>query len=216
MKLYTAKLSPFAAKVRIALDEKGLSCEEIALPALRTGLAEKPAELLAANPRGQVPVLIDDDVALYDSTVILEYLEDTHPEPALYPREPAARARARLYEDFGDWMLGGCVSDLLAETYRKPDATTRDAEAIEAATGDVARAYDRLEAELAQRDYLGGDAFGAADVSCTVATAIAAAYGAPPGQAHPRLRAWLERVSKRPSVVREMASMTEAVGELPN
>ena len=94
MKLYTAKLSPFAAKVRIALDEKGLSCEEIALPAGRAGLAEKPAELLAINPRGEVPVLIDGDVRLYDSTVILEYLEDAYPEPALYPREPAERARA--------------------------------------------------------------------------------------------------------------------------
>lgn len=213
MKLFTHKLSPYSAKVRIALAEKGVPFDEVALPIRRTGILEKPPELLAVNPRGQVPTLLDGDVRLYDSTVILEYLEDRYPEPPLYPRPVAARARARLLEDFGDWMIGGCVSELLAETYRKPDPDTRDAARVEAAAGAVAGAYDRLEAELDGREHLCG-AFGAADIACAVAVTIAAFYGAPPGDGHPRLRAWLGRVSRRPSVVREVASMSEALKAL--
>ena len=215
MKLYTHKLSPYSAKVRIALDEKGVAFDEAALPIRRTGILEKPAELLAVNPRGQVPTLLDGDVRLYDSTVILEYLEERHPEPPLYPREVAARARARLLEDFGDWMLGGCVAGLLAETYRKPDPDTRDAARLEAAAAAVAEAYDRLEAELDGREHL-CSAFGAADIACAVAVTIAAFYGTPPGDAHPKLRAWLGRVARRPSIVREVASMSEALKALPD
>jgi len=215
VKLYTHKLSPYSAKVRIALDEKGVAFDEAALPIRRTGILEKPAELLAVNPRGQVPTLLDGDVRLYDSTVILEYLEERHPEPPLYPRGVAARARARRREDFGDWMLGGCVAGLLAETYRKPDPDTRDAARLAAAAAAVAEAYDRLEAELDGREHLCG-AFGAADIACAVAVTIAAFYGTPPGDAHPKLRAWLGRVSRRPSIVREVASMSEALKALPD
>ena len=85
MKLYTHGLSPYSAKVRIALDEKGIAYEEIALPLRRAGITAKPKELLAANPRAQVPTLLDGDVTLYDSTVIVEYLEETQPEPHLCP-----------------------------------------------------------------------------------------------------------------------------------
>jgi glutathione S-transferase len=86
MKLYSAALSPFTAKVRIALYEKEIPFEKITLawsPA--TGVTGKPPEMLAINPKGQVPTMIDGDVKLYDSTVILEYLEERYPKPALYP-----------------------------------------------------------------------------------------------------------------------------------
>ena len=51
--------------------------------------------MAALNPKGEVPVLVDGDLVLYDSTVILEYLEDRNPEPALYPREPPERSTTR-------------------------------------------------------------------------------------------------------------------------
>jgi glutathione S-transferase len=101
MRLYAFPLSPFSAKVRIALAEKGLDCEVVDLPTTRTGVVSKPAELLATNPRGQVPVLVDGELGIYDSTVILEYLEDRFPAPPLYPRDVAMRARCRQLEDAG-------------------------------------------------------------------------------------------------------------------
>jgi glutathione S-transferase len=213
VKLYTHKLSPYSAKVRMALDEKGIPFEEVALPVRRAGIIEKPRELLEANPRGQVPTLLDGTLRLYDSTVILEYLEELRPEPRLYPRDRAERARARLLEDGGDWMLAGCVGDLLAETFRKPDAAQRDAARIEAAARTIHALYDRLERELDGREHLCGD-FGVADLATYLPVSFAAFFGVPPGDAQPRLSAWLARVGQRPSVAREVASMTEALRKL--
>ncbi len=215
MKLYTHRLSPFSAKVRIALDEKGLACEEIALPITRHAVLEKPAEMLAINPRAQVPVLIDGDVRLYDSTVILEYLEERTPRPALFPSGLAERARARQLEDYGDWLMSGCVGDLIAETYRKPDPAAHDAAKVASATAAIQREHDRLERELAGRDWLAG-AFGVADISCFVPLSIALAYKVAPSARHPQLGAWLARTAARPSCQRELASMREALAKLPD
>src|SRR5262245_32439704 len=103
MQLITHALSPYSAKVRTARREKGIGFEDEKLPITRAGIARKPEKLLAANPRGQVPVLFDGEVALHDSTVILEYLEERQPRPALLPKGAAERARARLLEDDSDW-----------------------------------------------------------------------------------------------------------------
>src|SRR6187549_3115933 len=96
MKLYSGPLSLFSRKVEIALREKGLAFERIMVRFTQTeGYHPKHPEVLAANPKGQVPVLVDGDLVLYDSTVILEYLEDAHPDPPLYPATPRARAACR-------------------------------------------------------------------------------------------------------------------------
>jgi glutathione S-transferase len=92
MKLYTAALSPYSAKVRAVLREKGIAFESIELPWAPAGFVHKPEEMLRLNPRAQVPVLVEGDFALYDSTVILEYLEDRFPTPALYPQGAKAKA----------------------------------------------------------------------------------------------------------------------------
>ena len=94
MILFEHPLSPYAQKCKIALREKNVPFEA-RLPAgigarrgLRPGLPE-------ANPRGEVPALVDGDVAIFDSTIILDYIEDKWPTPPLLPtRPPSARARA--------------------------------------------------------------------------------------------------------------------------
>ena len=86
MKLYSGPLSLFSSKVRIALDEKRLPYERIDVAFSREhGYSPKLPEVLALNPKAQVPILIDGELSIYDSTIILEYLEDRHPEPRLYP-----------------------------------------------------------------------------------------------------------------------------------
>jgi glutathione S-transferase len=95
MKLWSGLLSPFSAKVRIVLAEKDLPVEIMPIPWSRQTLwGPKPSEFVAVSPRGQVPVLIDGDVVVYDSTVICEYLEDRYPSPPLSspPTPPAGRA----------------------------------------------------------------------------------------------------------------------------
>src|SRR6266567_1379206 len=106
MLLYSGPLSLFSRKVEIVLAEKTLAFERVLVPFSQTkGYAPKHPAVLAANPKGQVPVLIDGDVTLYDSTVIAEYLEDKIPNPSLFPRQPEARARCRLLELEADEVL---------------------------------------------------------------------------------------------------------------
>ena len=98
--VYEHPLSPYAQKVKIALDEKGIAYEAKMPAAIGTGRVDQA--FLSANPRGEVPALIDGDVAIFDSTIILEYIEDKWSVPALLPKEPVARARARMVEEVMD------------------------------------------------------------------------------------------------------------------
>ena len=216
MKLFTHALSPFSGKVRIALDEKGVAIEEEQLPITRQAVVHKPKEMLDANPRGEVPTLVADGLVLYDSTVILEWLEERHPEHPLLPRGADARARARLLEDEGDWLMNGAVAELLAQSWRLRDPADRDAAKFDAAAAALHAAFDRLEALLSDgRVWLAGDAFGLADISVSFPVAFAAFFGVPPTPSHPKLAAWAARVSARPSVARETARMMEAVKTVP-
>src|SRR5262249_29466252 len=99
MKLYSGPLSLFSRKVEIALGEKGIAFEREMVPFTQErGYQPKHPAVLAANPKGQVPVLVDRNVTLFDSTLIFEYLEEAHPAPALLPRGAAARAEVRMME----------------------------------------------------------------------------------------------------------------------
>src|SRR5438552_16500410 len=120
-KLYSGPLSLFTGKVRVALDEKALAHEIVSVPFGRAmGYQPKHPDVLALNPKAQVPVLVDGDLALYDSTVILEYLEDRYPSPPLYPRDVAERARCRQAEAAADEILFPSVFELITEVFYKP------------------------------------------------------------------------------------------------
>ena len=87
----------FGAKAEIAAHEKKLAFDLIMVPfEMKTLYEPKHPEVLRINPKRQVPVLIDGDLEIFDSTQIFEYFESIEPEPALWPGEPRARARARL------------------------------------------------------------------------------------------------------------------------
>src|SRR5438552_17022729 len=96
--LYEHPLSPYAQKVKIALAEKGVAFE-CRLPDFMSGRDDAFA---AASPRLEVPALVDGETRVFDSTIILEYLEDRWPEPALLPATPAERARTRMLEELRD------------------------------------------------------------------------------------------------------------------
>ncbi len=93
MKLYTYFRSSAAYRVRIALNLKGIPFESIAVD-LRPGMHHSPA-YLAMNPQGLVPALEDGGTVFSQSLAILEYLEETHPQPPLLPSAPVDRARVR-------------------------------------------------------------------------------------------------------------------------
>ena len=206
MKLYSGPLSLFTGKVRIALAEKGLEYELVSVPFSRArGYQPKHPDVLAANPKGQVPVLVDGPLTLFDSTVILEYLEDRYPSPPLYPKDVAERARCRQLEAAADEILFPLVFELISEVFYKP-ASDRDGERIARARSGIAQHYDRLEPRLAERAYLCGD-FSVADIGYFLTVTFASNLGAGLAEAHPRLRAWYERSLARPSVAAEVAGL---------
>jgi maleylacetoacetate isomerase len=93
MKLYTYFRSSAAYRVRIALNLKGIDIESVPID-LRPGAHRQP-DYLARNPQGLVPALDDGGVVIGQSLAVIEYLEETHPQPPLLPRAPLDRARVR-------------------------------------------------------------------------------------------------------------------------
>ncbi|NJM83886.1 MAG: maleylacetoacetate isomerase [Tabrizicola sp.] len=93
MRLYDYWRSTAAYRVRIALHLKGLACEQVPID-LRAG-GQQAEDYLARNPQGLVPFFEDGDLAVGQSLAIIDYLEETHPEPALLPADPKDRARVR-------------------------------------------------------------------------------------------------------------------------
>ena len=155
MRLYSVGRSPFAARVRCVIYAKGLDIPQVAPPA--SGL--KGPEYLAINPLGRLPALVlDDGEVIPESEVIVEYLEQVFPAPAVTPTEPRARARARLIARAAELYLLGPVFELFPQM----DPSRRDPAATE-------RAFARLEEGERQLEALLGDGPYAAAPQPTVA-----------------------------------------------
>ncbi|HLU78670.1 MAG TPA: maleylacetoacetate isomerase, partial [Burkholderiaceae bacterium] len=95
MKLYSYFRSSAAYRVRIALNLKGLAYETVPVHLLKDGGQQYSADYKALNPTALVPTLVDGELAIGQSMAILEYLEETHPQPPLLPSDAAGRARVR-------------------------------------------------------------------------------------------------------------------------
>jgi glutathione S-transferase len=193
-RIYSGPLSLFGAKAQIAALEKGLDFELVMVPFDRDdNYLPKHPDVLRVNPKAQVPVLIDDQVELFDSTQIFEYLEDRYPTPALWPREPAARAGARQLELRADEIFFPHIYRLFG---LQDDMQGAAAQAACAACLDI---YAQLEKLLAGRDYLAGP-YTYADIGFYMACVFADRKGAGMTRATPRLLDWRARVGDRPAV----------------
>jgi glutathione S-transferase len=201
IRIFSAPLSMFGAKVQIAALEKGLDFELILVPFTdRHRYEPKHPDVVRINPKQQVPVLIQGEVEIFDSTQIFEYLEDLRPEPALWPSEPGMRARARLLEHKSDEVYFPHVIRLmgLQDTPDDPAAV-----AARAAASDY---YRQMETVLGDRDYLvGGLTF--ADIALYMAQLFGDRMGAPMTQATPRLLNWRDRMTSRLSVKQVVGPM---------
>jgi glutathione S-transferase len=211
--LYTGPLSLFSRKVEIALAEKGLPHERVVVPFNQTtGYDPKHPEVLALNPKGQVPVLTDDGLVLYDSTVILEYLEDAYPQPPLYPPAACERARCRLDELFADEIMLAALKPLMHRTGpRAADPNRRAQQDTDALIGEemLARHYATLDAKLGASEFFGGS-LSAADIALFVSVFFSLRLGGPSLVGYERLGAWYRRLAARPAFAAAVAGMEEA------
>ena len=160
----------------------------------------KHPEVARINPKRQVPVLVDGDLEIFDSTQIFEYLETIRREPALWPAAPKARARARLLEHKSDEVYFPPIVRLMGL-----QNTADDPPAVEARAAAMAY-YDEMERTIGGQDWLAG-AYSYADIAFYMAQLFGARMTAPMDDRHPRLLAWRDRMSARPAVARVAGAM---------
>jgi glutathione S-transferase len=145
--LVSHHLCPYVQRAAIALAEKRVPFERIYVD-----LANKPDWFLALSPLGKTPVLKVGETPVFESSVILEYLEETRPNP-LHPADPLARAEHRGWMEFGSAILND-----IAGLYNAPDAAAFSGKA-QALSGKFAR----IEARLGGGPYFDGSAFSLVD-----------------------------------------------------
>ncbi|HEY3948260.1 glutathione S-transferase family protein [Phenylobacterium sp.] len=203
--LYDHPLSPYAQKVKIALREKGLAFEARQPGGLGAGGAA--GDFVEASPRAEVPALIDGEVRVFDSTVILEYLDDAYPQPPMRPASAAERARVRMLEEVMDTHYEA-INWGLSEIRWFRRAEGQAAEALFAkAKAQIEGFHAWLGKQLGDREWFNGAAFGWGDLSVVPYLNGSAGHGYPPAAG--RLADWLARANARPSVA---ATMAEAAG----
>ena len=147
LKLISHKLCPYVQRAVIALTEKGVAFERIDVD-----LANKPDWFLKISPLGRTPVLQVGDTAIFESAVILEYLEETEPKP-LHPADPLRRAEHRGWIEFGSAVLND-----IAGLYSASDEATFTAKAAQ-----LEARFARLEARVAASPWFDGEEFSLVD-----------------------------------------------------
>lgn len=206
--LYEHPLSPYAQKCKIALLEKGVPFQLKMPTAIGSGQVD--AEFLKASPRGEVPALVDGDFAVFDSTVILEYIEDSYPTPALLPRDAKLRAKARMIEDAMDTLYEPINWGLGELRYFKRAEGER-ARVIEARAAAQARDFfGWLERQLGDQAWFCGPAFGWADLSVIPYINGSTGLGVEP-EPLSKLGQWQARANARPSVAQAAQQAVESV-----
>jgi glutathione S-transferase len=197
IKLYDFPMSPRVRKARIVLAEKGLQYEKVNIDLFK-GEQKKP-EYLAINPYGKVPALQDNGTTVYESTIIMEYLNDKYPNPPLLPADPGQRARARVLMHYGDNPYEGAVSALAGELLIKPmQGGTTDQTVVAKAREDLNACFARLEKELGSNDYLLGSAFTLADIPFVSWAMLFPNLKVEVASA--KVNSWLSRLKDRPGV----------------
>jgi glutathione S-transferase/RNA polymerase-associated protein len=202
--LYDHPLSPYAQKVKISLREKGVPFQTVMPGGLGAGGAA--GEFVEANPRAEVPALIDGDVGIFDSTIILEYVEDRWPTPPMLPKDAADRARVRMIEEVMDTHFEA-INWGLSEIRWFKRAEGEAAERLRARAAEQTQgAYAWLERRLAGRPWFNGEDFGWGDLAVVPFVNGSVGHGNPPAQGSV-LAEWLARANARPSVAATTAEV---------
>jgi glutathione S-transferase len=207
MKLFTYATSPYARKVRMALDYKSVCYE----PLERCYSLDRKEDLRCVNVRAEVPTLVlDDGRTIADSTIIAEFIEEFYPQPPLYSKDPYERARMRMIEDLCDRSFDAVGFGYWLGVLRKEAS---ESQAIKQAAAEELRQLLRvLERELGERNFLCGE-LSLADLAAICYVPGARTMGVNPGE-FPRLQAWMERLRAVPAVVADHERIRKAMAEL--
>ena len=202
LRLYRAPFSTNVERVALALAHKDLEVESVVIS------YEDRSPVVEVSGQGLVPVLVDGDDVVVDSTRILRHLEGRWPDQPLFPRDAARRAELDVFLDWFNEVWKRAPNAIEEEM----EGAQPDERRIEELSRSMRSSLDRFEAMLDGRHHLFGDDFSAAD--CAAFPFLKYAKLRDPeddelfhrilednlrlGSGHPRLSAWIDRVGERP------------------
>lgn len=206
MILLGASISPYVRKVLVVAAEKGVKLENRPInPTTSTD-----PQFLAASPFRKIPVLVDGDFSLPDSTAIITYLDALHPQPAVFPAAPRERARAIWFEEMADTLFFPAGQRIFFNRVVAPKFLGRAgdlAAAQEAQDTLLPPVYAYLESVAPAEGFLVGGALSIADVAvASMLVNMTYCDAAPAAAKHPRLAAYLARMLARPAFAAALAS----------
>jgi glutathione S-transferase len=202
IQLYGIPSSTNVERVSLALAHKGLAVEYVEID------PDDRAAVRELSGQDRVPVLVEDNRVIADSTAILEYLEERYPDPPLYPRDEARRAEVGVFVDWFNRVWKRWPNEIEGELV---DGPAPDKERLAALAAELSGSRDLFEALLAGRDYLFGE-FSVADCVAFPFVKYGLIWHKDDDQlfhrilidhlrldgSHPRLEAWIRRVDERP------------------
>jgi glutathione S-transferase len=176
--------------------EKNVPCEKVLLD-LAKGENRTP-EYLRLNPHGRVPTLLVDSIPIYESTAIVEYLDEAYPKPGLLPKSLIERARIRMIEETIDGSFIAALRTVLFNVFRLPEPE-RNPKAAAEARRQIEWHNEWLDHELAGREYVVNGGMSVADIAglCALEFQRRLEIGIDPR--HRDLVTWYGRMKSRPS-----------------
>src|SRR6218665_2175480 len=196
MVLYSGTTCPFSQRCRLVLFEKGMDFE-----VRDVDLFNKPEDISVMNPYGQVPILVERDLILYESNIINEYIDERFPHPQLMPADPVMRARARLF-------LHNFEQELFAHI---PDIESGNQKAADKARVAIRDNLTQIVPLFSRQEYILGDEFSMLDVAIAPLLWRLGHYGIElPKQAAPLLK-YAERIFSRPAYIEAMTPPEKAM-----
>lgn len=190
MVLYSGTTCPFSQRCRFVLFEKGMDFEIRDID-----LYNKPEDISVMNPYGQVPILVERDLVLYESNIINEYIDERFPHPQLMPADPVMRARTRLF-------LYNFEKELFVHVSTLEDRSAKpDEKKLYNARQNIRDRLAQLAPMLLKNKYMLGEEFSMLDVAVAPLLWRLDHYGIElPKNAAP-LQKYAERIFSRPAYI---------------
>ena len=189
MVLYSGTTCPFSQRCRFVLFEKGMDFEIRDID-----LYNKPEDIAVMNPYGQVPILVERDLILYESNIINEYIDERFPHPQLMPADPVMRARTRLF-------LYNFEKELFIHVSVLENRATPDEKALEHARSSIRDRLSQLAPMLLKSKFMLGEEFSMLDVAIAPLLWRLDHYGIElPKNAAP-IQKYAERIFSRPAYI---------------
>ncbi|GAA5090996.1 MAG: glutathione S-transferase [Alcaligenaceae bacterium] len=189
MVLYSGTTCPFSQRCRFVLFEKGMDFEVRDID-----LYNKPEDISVMNPYGQVPILVERELILYESNIINEYIDERFPHPQLMPADPTMRARTRLF-------LFNFERELFSQVSILEDRNEVDAKTQEQARQKIRDGLAQIAPILTKNKYMLGEEFSMLDVAIAPLLWRLDHYGIELPKSAAPIQKYAERVFSRPAFI---------------